>query len=525
MKNKKAEILVLAMFIVIQSIIYVFVGTNKSYIHIDEAYSYGLSNYERVEIQNKEDFFNNWHNKEYYEDYLSVQEDESGNYVPVYENQKNDVHPPLYYLMLRIAMNFTKGHFSKWTGIGLNIVIYAFVTIFMYLILKKLLKNEVHEREKAAILSFVSSIILASISNVIYIRMYALSTLNILITIYLHIKLLENENINIKLLISIGICALAGVLTHYYYLFYLGIIYLIILVKYIKQKKIKHLIYYTLTMIITALMSLVIFPYSIKHMFFGYRGQGVITNLKNIHEIIPSIVAQMYNLNYYVFNNLMYVIFVAIIGIIVYNKIRKRNILKVDNEKKDILKLIYMPTLIFFIITSIASPWKVLRYIVPVCGLIFISVIYILYKLLQSVLSEKLSNILIIMILCIILIAPFIFELEPELMYTDKKEIVQKLEDLNLPTVYLYNSQSGGFLDDILMFSKIEESYVAKDIECTEENIQKILQDKNISQGVFIFINVNQNNDAIIDVAKKALNFVNCEQLNKLTSCDVYYLY
>ena len=123
MQNRKKEIIMITILLIIQTIIYICVGINKSYIHIDEAYSFGLTNYERVEIQDNENFYNNWHTKEYYEDYLSIQEDEIGNYKPVYENQKNDVHPPLYYLLLRIAIGFTKGHFTKWPGIILNIII------------------------------------------------------------------------------------------------------------------------------------------------------------------------------------------------------------------------------------------------------------------------------------------------------------------------------------------------------------------------------------------------------------------
>ena len=67
-----------------------------------------------------------------------MQKNEVFDLKPVYENQKNDVHPPLYYLLLKLAMNFTKGHFSKWSGIVLNIIIYVFITIFMYFILKEL---------------------------------------------------------------------------------------------------------------------------------------------------------------------------------------------------------------------------------------------------------------------------------------------------------------------------------------------------------------------------------------------------
>ena len=530
MKNKK-EILIISILIIIQTIIYVCVGINKSYIHIDEAYSFGLANYDKVEIEHNEDFFNTWHEKGYYEDYLSVQEDEIGDFTPVYENQKNDVHPPFYYLLLRIAMNFTEGHFSKWPGIVLNIIIYAFVTIFMYLILKKLFSEEKYSNIKAAILAFISSITLASISNVVYIRMYSLLTLEILITILLHIKLLESEKTSLKLLIGIGISVLAGVLTHYYFLFYLVILYLIFLIKYIKEKKVKALLHYTLTMLISGIVSLIIFPYSISHMFFGNRGQSVINNLENTSEIIPSIFEQIYNLNYYVFSCLLPVIIVAVIILVIirisiFDKIRKKELPKAGKEKKDIIRIILIPSIFFFLLTSIASPWKVLRYMVPVCGLIFILEIYYLYKLIQTIFSEKISNILICISLCMILVAPFIFHLEPELLYTDHKEIVQELSgELNLPTIYIYDTNTAGFLNDILLFSMIDESYIAKDIDCTEKDIQDILQSKDIANGIIVFISDGQNNDTIIDTIKRAINFTNCEHLQRLWCSNVYYIH
>ena len=103
MKDRKKEILIISIILVIQTIIFTIVGVNKEYIHMDEAYSLGLANYDKVEIQENEDFYNQWHNGEYYEDYLAVQEKDIGQYKQVYENQKNDVHPPIYYLLLRIG--------------------------------------------------------------------------------------------------------------------------------------------------------------------------------------------------------------------------------------------------------------------------------------------------------------------------------------------------------------------------------------------------------------------------------------
>lgn len=526
MKNKK-EIILLVILLIIQTILFVYVASNKPYLHIDEGYSFGLTNYDKVEIMDNADFFDTWHSKDYFEDYLAVQEDEKWDFSPVYENQKNDVHPPLYYLLLRICMEFTSGHYTPWPGFILNIIIYIFVTIFMYLILKGLFKNDNSANIKAMILAFISSITLASISNVIYIRMYALLTLEVLITTFLHIKLLKSEKIDTKLLIPIGVLVLAGVLTHYYYLLYLAPLYLVFLVKYIKQKQYKKLLYYTLTLIIAGVVSLLIFPYSIEHMFFSYRGQGVMNNLHDSNQILTNLGQQIVTLNYYTFNKLTLVIIFLIIGVWICNKIRKKSNFKLDKEQKDILIMISIPTIIYFLITSIASPWRVLRYMVAVSGLIFVLAIYWLYKNLRNGFSSKVTNIIITIIFCAILISPFVLKLEPELLYADRKEFVQKIsgELKNVPIIYLFDSSQNRLFDDILVFSMVYNSYIAKDIEYTEENIQEIFKDKDLANGTIILLDQGEKTDRIINTIKEALNLEKTEYLQRLTSCDVYYVY
>ena len=66
MEKKKIETIVIILILIIQTIIFAYVGANKEYIHMDEAYSLGLASYDKVEIQNNEDFYNTWHNGEYY---------------------------------------------------------------------------------------------------------------------------------------------------------------------------------------------------------------------------------------------------------------------------------------------------------------------------------------------------------------------------------------------------------------------------------------------------------------------------
>ena len=520
MEKKKYEKIVISIILIIQTIIFIIIGANKSYIHMDEAYSLGLASYDKVEIQDNEEFYNTWHDGKYYEDYLCVNDDEIGQYKQVYENQKNDVHPPLYYLILRFAMGFHKNSYSKWPGIIINMIIYAFVTIFMYLILTKILKDKYKYKEKSAIIAMVSSLVLASITNVIYIRMYALSTLNVLITTYLHLKLLDKKEIDYKLLTFIGVSALAGSLTHYYYLFYLAMMFIMFAIKYIKEKRYKELIAYTVTMCIAGVTSLIIFPYSIKHLFFGYRGQGALSKLTQISEFLKSIKMYIKKFNRHAFNGLLFILLALIVGLGIYKKVNKK---KIFENKNQYIKYITIPTAFYTLLVSLSAPWIELRYIMPVCGLVFILIIYLLENVLENIFNEK--NVFRVLAVClaIILITPIIFKMEPEEEFLDKRDIVEEVQnELNVPTIYIFNSNENRFLDDILLFSKLDNSYIAKDVECTYENINKILNGKDLSNGILVFINGGQNNDEIMEKIKNATGLNEWKWIKGLNACNIY---
>ena len=580
LKYKKKEVLLVVIILIIQTVIFIIAGINKSYIHMDEAYSFGLASYNKIDIVQNDDFFNVWHNKEYYEDYLTLNESEKNTFFPVYENQKNDNHPPLYYLFLRLAMIFHMNSYSKWTGLILNFIIYCFITIFTYLISKKLLEKNKCYKEKSAILALVSSITLSSINNAIYIRMYALSTLNIVVTTYLHMKLLEQKKTNYKTLLLIGIFALLGSLTHYYYLFYLSMLSIMFVIKYIKEKNYEKLVQYLLTMLLAGIISLVIFPYSIQHMFFGCRGQETISNLYNFSEFLSCISQYLVLLNIYNFNNMLFIISLFALFIIIYKRIKG---IKIFDTKNKYTKYISYPTLCYAILVAISAPWKALRYIMPIGNLVFLLVFYYIIILLKNIIKEQTLNKVIIGIFLLIMIMPVIsnsiidivigkkfrneqenlytskkefvsklqyelilpidivytifnddsidntllfikdYKIEPEVLFSNKKNIVNLLKNKsNLPALYLLNSQKNRFLDDILLFSYISESYIAKDIECNEETINNIIKGRDISNGIVIFVNDGQQNDDIAKEIKDILDLKKITYLKRLNSCDVY---
>lgn len=113
----------------------------------------------------------------------------------------------------------------------------------------------------------------------------------------------------------------------------------------------------------------------------------------------------------------------------------------------------------------------------------------------------------------------------PEVTYSDKKEIVQFVKShSNLPTVYLFNAENNRFLDDIYLFSLLDNSYIAKNFDCIQNSIFDLLHDKNISDGIIIFINEGYNNDEQLQSICNSLNLTNITHLKHLNACDVYFI-
>lgn len=198
-KQKTITIILLSLIIIAQIIAIVYATSKREYYHIDEYYSHGLMQYKRAFIYENEDFLDTWHDSDYYKDYLAINEDEKFDFSSVYRNQIEDVHPPLYYLLLRIACSFNIGEFSIWPGTILNIIIFIISSVFLFLIAKEIFKNDFY----ALLVCTIAGFSLAVIETVMYVRMYELLVLNILMLIYWHIRKSRIKMLKFKDLLSL----------------------------------------------------------------------------------------------------------------------------------------------------------------------------------------------------------------------------------------------------------------------------------------------------------------------------------
>ena len=513
--KKSTIVICLTIIILIQVIARIYVGKEKEYFHIDEAYSYSLMNYDKIQITENSDFFDNWHDKSYYIDYLAVNSDEKLDFSPVYINQKNDVHPPLYYLLLRIAASFTIDSFTKWTGIILNIIIFIFSSIFIYLISNILFKN----KKMALFVTFVAGLTLGALDTTAYIRMYELANLFILMITYVHMKIYNKDELQIKDLLIIGIIALLGSLTHYYIIIYMAILFLIFVIKYINKKQYKDLAKYVATFAIAAVLSLAIFPYSIQHMFGGYRGEGAKNNLLNIDTFFVDIAQCFYILQKGVVNNL------AILLIIIYIIFKQKAKNKIEDGDKKI-SLIFIPTLIYFILVAKMSPYKELRYFMPIISVSTIWVMYYFYLLYRNTLKEKKSVIAMILTFIIVLVSPLVTGTNLEFTYKKMNHLAERVEEKSdLPAIYIFNENNIRFLDDIYMFTKINDSYIMRSSNANIENVKKVLEGKDTSKGMIIVYNEGVEPEEIIKQIKEKYNYNNEEIMQNLNAGQVIYVH
>lgn len=508
---------ILIITILLQTLLHIQYGIDKPYLHIDEGYSYGLMNYDKVDIMNNEDFYNNWHTNDYYMDYFSISSKEANDFSPVYENQKNDVHPPFYYLILRIASMFTIDSFSKWTGIIPNIIIFIITSILIYLIANKIFKNKLY----GVFIVLVNGCTLASIDTTIFIRMYALNALNLLIISYLHMVNFNKKELKIKDLIIMSIFIIIGSLTHYYYLVFLFMLFVIYIIKFVKERNIKDIVKYIVMMIISACISLIIFPYSFAHMFMGYRGVGAVSNLEKLEGMWNSFGKYLVILNNNNFNGVLIVI-LAITAIIAIYKIIKNKKLTIKFENREFW-LIFLPTIGYFLIVALVSPYQELRYIMPICPLMIIGILYLFKVTLEKVLSAKNTYIALTITFLLMLVLQKIVYLPFYYLYKDKKEIVSIIEEKhNLPCLYIFNTNQNRFLDDIYMFTKIDNSYILDSNLFNEAKLREIFNNINIQDGIIIFINGGLNNDNCLDILIRELNCTSYKWIQRMNACDIY---
>lgn len=528
----------LAVMILLQSLVYVGAGASKAYIHMDEAYSLALAQYDKIDITDNADFYNTWHTSEYFQDYLAVQEKDHGDWRAVYENQKNDVHPPLYYVLLRGVMEvdtvlFSGGKFSKWAGMILNIVIMVGCTVVMYFVVRELLGEKKEGKRQVFVFGLIlmAGLTVAGISTAVYIRMYGLLTLMVLLTLWVNLKIWrmirKRKQLAWGWCVALGVLAVLGTLTQYYYLFFLVGTAIVMTVKLVRERDWGNLGRYLGSLVVAGILVLMIWPHALQHMFFGYRGQGVLKNLLNLGILARQLWDYLLVVDYNVFHHLLIALVMLMAGLLVYRRIKGMRRVKLKGE----FWMIFWPTVSYFGLAALVSPFIELRYIMPICGLIFVLVGYVIYELLSGVVVEKWrEGIILAGMAVVIVVAPIQIGfgwMRVELLYRDRQMVMTEVtEKSDAPILYFITTENNRFLDNILPFAVAKDSYLALDLLVpTKGEVEEILHGKDLRRGLFVFVSSSQDQELALGVVKEVTGLKEATLVQGINTCDVYYLH
>lgn len=270
------------MLLLIHLVILTAYGINKQGYHEDEYYSFWSSTGEVA--LNPRSAYDVRTGYEMQRQFM-VREGERFRFAEVIQNQTDDVHPPLYYLALNVIMSLLPEHFYKWFGLGLNMLC-SCVTLGAVLALTCSLGRRGSWDWAALAAGLAYAIAPSTVSNVMFIRMYAMSAMWTALYACLIVSMIQRRECGRKRFVlytaaGAAICGLAF-LTHYFCLlvpFFLTFGYCVWTL--LRRKGILRMLVYGLCVCAAIAAAVCWYPASLEHIFHGYRGEAAISVLIN----------------------------------------------------------------------------------------------------------------------------------------------------------------------------------------------------------------------------------------------------
>lgn len=296
--KKRNWYLILGMLLLVQLIAIFYFGSKKAGFHYDEYYSYYSSNVSIGLVPTDRE----WKPGSEIADEFRVLPGQRFQYGTVTRMQTYDVHPPFYYLLLHTVCSLFPGRFSKWSGIGLNIVLFVLSWSVLAKLTRRIVTGVLRSADApggkaqtcvtaADVPERITRVMIFGVcllygfnpavySGVMLVRMYMLLALWILLVTWLHVKSLQERKRGFSFYLPLMAVVYLGFLTHYYfavYLFFLAAaMELYLLLERAEQKswgqKWKDCLIYATAVIGAMLLAVVSYPACLSHIFRGYRG-------------------------------------------------------------------------------------------------------------------------------------------------------------------------------------------------------------------------------------------------------------
>jgi hypothetical protein len=446
----KKSLQVLAVLAAVYFIVFgirVYWFTQKNGFHVDEGMTLALSSYKEYIISKNYEYEREYTGKEIKELSLAGNEtftDAAGDIKSLWKDNRDSPHTNLYYTLLRISLVGLKSAEIKpivFRGAVLNLILFTISFVFFFLLIRKLFPDSSLLQYSAVLCAFLSA---ASISNTMFLRPYQIQETMFIIFMFLFIKTIDLENnifaknnrfVMIKQIFFLAVITGITLLTGYYAVIYIGLLGIYVIYIKCRERRFFDLLFYILVLILGIIIACILYPKYIDG-FSSYRGMETIKTVSAdvIVNIRTSMAAALSLLNTYFFSFAVIIVCLLCAGYIIFYK------QKLIIKKHELF--IFIIAFLYFLITLIIAPYKVLRYGMPVFPLFIILPIILINSMLnisgnlQQRFRRKISAIAIVL-LCFSFLTGALNKNKIENIFTEKQAQYVFAKEASVP-VYIY---------------------------------------------------------------------------------------
>ena len=433
--------------------------SNKVNYHVDEIFTYGKANY-RTPASFYEDkstgcvFIPIEDGKIYIPgrkvlmDYVTVQPEYRFNYANVWRNEAKAVHPPVHTALVHTVSSFFPGRFSLWFAASVNMV-FAVLTL---VVVRSLSRCYVQDERVVNIISITFAFSGGILSAVTFLRMYIMAMFWVTLLTYCFVREVKEGSGKSSFFLKVFAVTVCGAMTHYYSIVYAILISTTYGIWLLFKHRYREVFRFLGAMTAAGIISYLLFPAMVQHIFFGPRGLEVIGNAANFSDFFNRLKVFCQIINKQLFGSLGYIL---VLGVIIvssslidkycctFNKDGQIDASNLTHRIRINLPMHYVllcfPTVIYFIIVSKITVYQTDRYMFPIYANIILLACLVLDGMFCLLSVSKNCK---IAILCFMLCAMTVkswFTVGWHYLYLDSKPFLDKVATLpDVDSVCLY---------------------------------------------------------------------------------------
>lgn len=440
-------------FVLLMGIAIVFCCAKKDFF-TDEIAQYGLSNsyynpFLRTIYDNNLD-----DNIIYGKDlmnYVVVNKGERFAYDSVYYNQTQDVHPPLYYAVIHTICSIFYGTFSKWTGLVPNLIFLALMLVILYRFGVRLFESH----RLGIMLMILYGTSTSATSNYTMVRMYQPLALLTLLLAYELLRLLQSDRPRL-IYPAIFATVCAGMLTHYFYLFYAFFACAFVFFYLLGKKYYKKLWRFSAAALLGVGVMVLIYPYILTSL----SGQGNLSVDYSLKRCVTDII----RMTLYMGRGMLLCAVVGAIGMLLLLlnalKNKKTQGTRTAYPKNTVYAvLLLVPALLTFLVIALVGPleryaFHLTPFVVLFAGLIWAFVIQTYPQADKALGSNAIRGCYVVIAFCVVW-----FVYQPKFLYKDAGESYELAKQYHTsPCVYMNGTNAEvGIVGNLIQMSYFDD--------------------------------------------------------------------